>query len=34
MTPGLLRPDLTRGAELFAAGEWWEAHEAWEGVWM
>jgi len=29
-----LRPDLLRGAELFAAGEWWEAHEAWEGVWM
>ena len=32
--PPALRPDLRRGAQLFAAGEWWEAHEAWEGVWM
>ncbi len=29
-----LRPELRRGAELFDAGEWWEAHEAWEGEWM
>lgn len=34
MTSHTLRPDLVRGAELFAAGQWWEAHEAWEGVWM
>ena len=27
MTSPALRPDLVRGAELFAAGEWWEAHE-------
>ena len=33
LPPGLA-PALRRGAELFAAGEWWEAHEAWEGVWM
>ena len=33
MTSPALHPDLVRGAELFAAGEWWEAHEAWEGVW-
>lgn len=26
-------PELRRGAELFNAGEWWEAHEAWEDVW-
>ena len=32
--PKTLRPDLAHGAELFAAGQWWEAHEAWEGVWM
>ena len=32
--PPDLRPELQRGAQLFAAGEWWEAHEAWEGVWM
>ena len=29
-----LRPELRRGAELFNAGEWWEAHEAWEAEWM
>lgn len=34
VTLPLLRPDLVHGAELFAAGEWYEAHEAWEGVWM
>ncbi|MDO4263359.1 MAG: DUF309 domain-containing protein [Deinococcus sp.] len=22
------------GAQLFAAGEWWEAHEAWEAEWL
>lgn len=33
LRPGL-RPELRRGAELFNAGEWWEAHEAWEGEWM
>ncbi|GHF64459.1 hypothetical protein HNQ07_004636 [Deinococcus metalli] len=22
-----------RGAELFGAGQWWEAHEAWEEPW-
>ena len=28
-------PDgLERGVELFNAGEFWEAHEAWEGAWM
>ena len=32
--PPDLAPALRRGAELFAAGEWWEAHEAWEGPWM
>ncbi|GGR86981.1 DUF309 domain-containing protein [Deinococcus sedimenti] len=26
--------DFRRGAALFACGEWWEAHEAWEGPWM
>jgi uncharacterized protein len=25
---------LHRGIELFNAGEYWEAHEAWEGDWM
>ncbi len=24
---------LRRGAELFDAGAWWSAHEAWEEVW-
>lgn len=28
-----MRPELQAGARLFNAGEWWEAHEAWEGVW-
>lgn len=28
-----LRGDLRAGAALFAAGAWWEAHEAWEGPW-
>ena len=23
-----------RGLKLFRAGEYWEAHEAWEGVWL
>lgn len=26
--------DLRRGAELFSAGHYWYAHEAWEAVWM
>ena len=25
---------LARGVELFNAGQYWEAHEAWEGAWM
>lgn len=29
-----LRKELGAGAALFAAGEWWEAHEAWEGPWQ
>lgn len=29
-----MEPDLIAGARLFNAGEWWEAHEAWEAVWM
>lgn len=29
-----MEPDLLAGARLFNAGEWWEAHEAWEAVWM
>lgn len=28
-----LPPDLQEGARLFNAGEWWEAHEAWETPW-
>ncbi|MGX9686506.1 DUF309 domain-containing protein [Deinococcus wulumuqiensis] len=28
-----MNPELRRGAELFNAGHWWEAHEAWEDVW-
>jgi predicted metal-dependent hydrolase len=27
-------PGLRRGIELFNEGEFWEAHEAWEGAWM
>ena len=27
-------PGLARGVELFNAGEFWEAHEAWEEAWM
>lgn len=34
MSTPLLPPDLVHGAQLFASGEWYEAHEAWEGVWM
>ncbi|GAA5534508.1 DUF309 domain-containing protein [Deinococcus aluminii] len=29
----MLREELRAGAALFDAGEWWEAHEAWEGPW-
>ncbi len=25
--------ELRRGAELFDAGDWWSAHEAWEAAW-
>lgn len=25
---------VDRGADLFDAGFWWEAHEVWEGVWV
>ena len=32
--PDGLPPELLPGARLFASGEWWEAHEAWEGPWM
>lgn len=28
-----MKQDLRAGAALFNAGQWWEAHEAWEGVW-
>ena len=28
-----LPPELHAGARLFNAGEWWEAHEAWEEPW-
>ncbi|MFC4424803.1 DUF309 domain-containing protein [Deinococcus navajonensis] len=27
-------PDWRRGVELFNAGHWWEAHEAWEPLWL
>ncbi|SMB95255.1 DUF309 domain-containing protein [Deinococcus hopiensis] len=26
--------EVQAGAALFATGQWWEAHEAWEGPWM
>lgn len=26
-------PAFARGAALFGEGQWWEAHEAWEGEW-
>jgi predicted metal-dependent hydrolase len=29
-----VRAELQRGIELFNAGAWFEAHEAWEEVWM
>lgn len=28
-----LPPEVLEGARLFNAGEWFEAHEAWEGHW-
>lgn len=28
-----LGPSFVRGVSLFNAGQWWEAHEAWEEVW-
>lgn len=27
-------PEFVRGAELHAAGKYWEAHEAWEALWV
>lgn len=32
--PEDVRERLRAGARLFDAGEWWEAHEAWEGPWQ
>jgi uncharacterized protein len=32
--PEGLQTKLHQGARLFAVGEWYEAHEAWEAVWM
>lgn len=29
-----MRPELLPGARLFNAGEYWEAHEAWEVPWQ
>ncbi|HWG84949.1 MAG TPA: DUF309 domain-containing protein [Deinococcales bacterium] len=29
-----MRAELHEGARLFNAGEYWEAHEAWEGPWL
>lgn len=29
-----MKPELQRGIQLFNAGEWWEAHEAWEPSWL
>lgn len=29
-----MHKDLHAGAKLFNAGEWWEAHEAWEPYWL
>lgn len=28
-----MRPEMLGGARLFNAGEYWEAHEVWEGPW-
>lgn len=33
MAPLTHQPQFVRGVELFNAGHWWEAHEAWETVW-
>jgi len=33
VSAGDLPDPLRQGAALFARGEWWEAHEAWEGPW-
>ncbi len=32
-TAGSRSPSFLRGVELFNAGYYWEAHEAWEGLW-
>lgn len=29
-----MKPELQRGVQLFNNGEWWEAHEAWEPIWL
>lgn len=29
-----MKPELQRGVQLFNDGEWWEAHEAWEPIWL
>lgn len=34
MLAGRMRQELRAGARLFNAGQWWEAHEAWETEWM
>jgi uncharacterized protein len=31
--PPARRADFLHGVDLFNAGAWWEAHEAWEGLW-
>jgi predicted metal-dependent hydrolase len=33
-TAGVDEDGLARGVELFNRGQFWEAHEAWEGAWM
>ena len=30
----MIAAELAAGARLFNAGDWWEAHEAWETYWM
>lgn len=36
MKPGMVTfpAGWQAGAQLFAAGQWWEAHEAWEPEWL
>lgn len=33
-TERMILPELEEGARLFNAGQWWEAHEAWEREWL